>query len=328
MRKKVISSLFFFCSLISFSSCNSKENHKILSCYHDNIDSFIYVDENELQDLHKTNEDFILFVYSDCGCGGHTDDVIKAFQEYIKNYKQIIYAIGEDDYLKLPISLDKYFPKYPSSIKETSKIMPSLYFYNDGELINKVTYSEKFKKTNEIKKILNKYSTSNGIWYLNDLVEISHKDVLFYKFDLQTTILLDNSITNNISVLFTWKSCSDCLSFKTYLNDLYQEFEKKLYVFEVDYFRNSSNKQAFWDEKGGFPDKYQFSSYRGGKVPVIVTYSNGEKQSMCVYRNDVIEDGIIKESFYEELVSKALTQDEIDKFESEKMLNYIKENVK
>ncbi len=328
MRKKIINSLFFFCSLISFFGCANKQKQKILSSYHEKIDSFIYVDEKEVQDLHKLNQDFILFVYSDCGCGGHTDAVIDAFQEYIKSSKQIIYAIGEDDYLNLPTSLEKDFPKYPSSIKEASKVMPSLYFYLDGELIKKVTYSEQFTKVNEIQSILNKYSTSHGVWYLNDLIKTYHKDVPFYRFELQSTYMLDDMIKNDASVLYTWKSCSDCLSFKTYLRKLYHEFNGKLYSFEVDYFRNSTNKQALWDETGSFPYKYQFSSYRGGKVPVIVTYNNNIKKSMCVYRNDVVEDGTIKESFYEELVSKKMTQEEIDKYESEKMLSYIKENVK
>ncbi len=320
---------FFALSLCSltFFSCSQKKNEKILKTYHEQIDSFIYADDKELIDLHNNSQDFILFLYSDCGCGGNSEIAISSFKDYIKENKTIIYATGEEDYLNLPLSLSDVFPKYPSEIKEKAKKIPSLYFYKDGNLIKSVSYSSKFNSSVDIAKIIDQYTYSNGKYCLNDLSEFKHKDEIFYKFDYENTIYLNSTInTKNACIYFYWKACSDCFSFKTYERKLFENYDSKLYYFDVNYF--ITNRDEHWYKENSFPFKYQFSEYRGGKVPSIVNFVSGKKESFIVYHNDVKVDNVITESFFEELISQNLSEKEINDYEGNKVIEYIKEHTR
>lgn len=323
-----ISFVFSSC-LILLCGCSSKNDSKILRTYHEDLDSFVYVNKDELISLHNYNKDFILFLYNDCGCSEDAYNIIKSFQEYIKETKTLIYIISKSDYIELPTNLSDVFPIYPNDINSSSKSIPTLYFYKNGYLKHKVNYT-KFSQKDDIKPLIDKYTYPNGKWCLNDLKTYEHEDNQYYfKIDYTSTKLLDKSLNKDLCILYTWQECSDCLSLKEYERILYEDFTKKLYYFEVDYFRKSDNKQQLWDDSfNGFPYKYDFANYRGGKVPTIVTYNNSKKVSMIVYHNDVIENSVIKESFFEELIGENMSQKDIDAFQGNKVLDYIRENAK
>lgn len=326
MKNCIIKNVFLFASMLTFSACSSSNKEKILSTYHENINSFIYVDETEVQEMQKNSLDYILFVYSDCGCSTSTENIIATFQEYIERTNLIIYAIGEDDYVELPTSLSQYFPIYPD-LNQATKEMPSLYFYKKGNLIHQVKNNDDFLKVDKIQKIMDKYTYQNGMYSLNAITSYTHKDINFYKFDYEDTTLLNDVVSiDNSTVLYTWDQCGDCLAFKDVLRELYKNtYKTKLYSFEVSYFRNSTNKETLWDASDGFPYKYDFSSYLNGKVPTLITYKDGKKKDMYVFRNDIIENNIITTSFYEELIYKTMTQEEIDEYESQQILAYLRQ---
>ncbi len=325
MRKKAaLLSILLFSSFSFLIGCKNNKVEKILLDKHYNIDSMIYIDNNDLLSMHNKNQDFVLFVYSDCGCGGHTDLVISSLQEYIKESNSLIYSIESKDYKKLPISLEKDFPLWPSDLIEETKVLPWLNFYKDGKLTKKVNYEQKMETIDGLNNIISKYAYTNGKVCLNTISPYTHINFNFYKFDFSSTSLLDEVIKENPIIEYTWKECSDCFAFKKYERELFENFDKKLYYFEVDYFRCNENKDELWEQTNAFPYKYQFASYRGGKVPCFINYINGIKDEMSIFRNDVIKNGIIEESFYEELINKKMDRDELDKFESSKVLNHIK----
>ena len=77
--------------------------------------------------------------------------------------------------------------------------------------------------------------------------------------------------------------------------------------------RNNDNKEPLWDDEiNGFPYKYEFSSYRGGKVPAIVSYENGNKVDYIIYHNDVINNNVVQESFFEELIGNSYSEEELE----------------
>lgn len=310
-------------STLFTTSCN-KKYEKLSSYYHNEISSFIYVDNNELLNLANNKQDFILFLWSDCGCGGPTDSVIQTFNSYIKDTKLIIYAISSTDYQKLPISKSENFPLYPTGIEASEKI-PSLYFYNDGVLQKQYTYNSDFKSIDGINNIINDNVQKNGLKSLNTLIEYSYDTYTFNKFDYSSTTYLDENINSkNISICYSWNECGDCNSLKKILKSYFENNDKALYYFEVEYFRNQNNKETLWDdENNGFPYLYGFSSYRGGKVPTIVSYANGKVKDMIVYHNDIVVNNVIQESFFKELIGKTLSEEEQENYHKDKVLEYL-----
>ena len=177
--------------------------------------------------------------------------------------------------------------------KEVNNYDENLYF-SDG----------KFELTLE-----NKVTGSN-IYSLNTLEPFAYsKKSTMYKYNLESTSDLDTKInsTNDSLVLFSWAPCPDCVRIKDdVLYEYLSQTNKKLYMFEVSHYRNDyTNNPELYDQ---FAKKYQFNSYRGGKVPTIVKYNNSSLVNMHVYFNDEFEkqeDGsyIIKNSFIPSLIN-------------------------
>lgn len=322
MKKSII---FTIPCLIFFSSCsNESENEKILSYFHEDLTSFVYTNDQELKLLSTNKEDFILFVFSDCGCGGHTDSVFTTMQKYISETHRLIYAIGDTDYKQLPISLSETFPLYPQNATEEIETMPALYFYKNGQRIFSQNYNESMLQLDTLSTIIENKTTPHGLYLLNDLDSYTYKGYDFFKIKENSTSLLDEKISQNeCSILYSWKSCGDCYSLKQILSSYYLEQQTKLYFFEVNYYRNGENKATLWDN--GFPVKYQFSDYRGGKVPSIVHYKDSQRISFLVYHNDVVTDGIVTESFFEELIGSQKTEEEREQYHQEKVVEYLKD---
>lgn len=320
-KRNILSFTLVTASLIFNTSCSNNVS-KISSYYHNNIDSMIYVDSNKLKSMVSNKQDFILFLWSDCGCGGPSDSVISTLNKYINETKLIIHTISSTDYQKLPVSMSDVFPIYPTNSNET---IPSFYFYNDGKLLKKYEYSNDFLSIDGINNILKNYVNFNGLYSLNSLIEYEYDSYKFCQFDYSNTSLLDSSISNNkLTICYSWNECSDCNSLKKIINTYFESNYKKVYYFEVSYFRNNKSKETLWDDNElGFPYKYSFSDYRGGKVPTLVSYKDGEKYDMIVYHNDIVTDGLVDTSFFKDLIGKELSTDELENYHKNKIIEYI-----
>lgn len=305
MKKKNVFNLFItlIIILISLSSCAStnKMNNKRIK----DIDSFIYIDENELKDLLKHDQDFVL-VIGENGCS--TCDYIKSpFISFIKKYETIIYWIE--------------YTSYQNAAKEeeynlkTNILTSTVLLFDDGEMIKQIDYdAELYFSKDKLEYTLSKYIDLKGIYDINDYeVYKYNEEVNMYKIDLESHKKLDELISSNkkVNILYSWKECIDCKDFKKmFLNDFMKSYKGTLYEYEVDYIRSKRNEDGTYnlDEFSNFANEKEFSSYRGGKVPTIVTYENGKKIDMIVFSNDIIEEinneFIVKESFYESLVGR------------------------
>lgn len=263
------------------SSCSNKD--KIIIEQKENIDSFVYVDDQELSTLITNKQDFVLVV-GENGC--FTCNLIKPIiVEYIKKYDYIIYWIENHNYKNV---VDKFSNSDDQKLK-ADIMSATILLFDEGitkeviEYDDNLYYSDaQFELTLE-----NKIKGSN-IYSLNKINSFAYSsNFSMYKFDYSDTEELDNKINSldKSLVLYSWGPCPDCMRVKDdILDDYMTNKNRKLYTFEVSYFRNDyTNNPKPFDE---FADKYQFSSYRGGKVPSIVNYQNGEKLNMHVYFND------------------------------------------
>ena len=263
------------------SSCSNKE--KIIIEQKENIDSFVYVDDQELSTLITNKQDFVLVV-GENGC--FTCNLIKPIiVEYIKKYDYIIYWVENHNYKNV---VDKFSNSDDQKLK-ADIMSATILLFDEGitkeviEYDDNLYYSDaQFELTLE-----NKIKGSN-IYSLNKIKSFTYSsNFSMYKFDYSDTEELDNKINSldKSLVLYSWGPCPDCMRVKDdILDDYMTNKNRKLYTFEVSYFRNDyKNNPKPFDE---FADKYQFSSYRGGKVPSIVNYQNGEKLNMHVYFND------------------------------------------
>ena len=322
MKKILLLTLPF---LLLNVSCEKEEEHEMLfSYFQEKLDTLVYVDSSELMTLHNNEEDFILFLFSDCGCSDQNDNALATIKSYVNKTHRLIYTIANSDYQKLEIKYQDTFPIYPSDSYEELHTIPALFFYKHGQLIKKQYYDDFMLKVDSLGDFINKYANENGVNLINDVTPYSYKGYYFVKFKEETTTLLNDKIKGHNTIYYSWKECLDCFSFKNILCDYYKENNLKLYMYEVHHFRNSENKETLWDdEENGFPYKYQFASYRGGKVPALVTYDNSKKENMLIYHNDVIENGVITESFFSELIGKTLSEEEREEFHKNKVLEYL-----
>ncbi len=308
-----------------FYSCSSESpnDSKIIPIFNEQINSLVYVDNNDLIEMSKNNQDYILLLFSDCGCGGNQDSVLSTFTEYVKETKMIINVIPSSIYKKLPISLEDTYPLYPENALDELDQIPALMFYKDGKLIKKIKYTDEFKSKEKINKIIYQNVIQNGLYSLNNYLEYEYsKSYKFVRIDEANVNLLDEKIKGTASVYYTWKQCGDCFKFKHVLQDYLIEKPLPLYVFEVNHFRCQQNKQELWEKENSFPYKYQFNEYREGKLPSVVTYANSEKMSYIVPFNDVIIDNVITESFFDELVGKNITEQELYNYHIKYLYEY------
>lgn len=322
MKKLLLLTLpFIFLS----TSCEKKDDFpKIFSYYQEKLETPVYIDNNELMTLYENSEDFILYLFSDCGCSQNSDTVLSTLKSYIKTSHRLIYAIGNTDYQKLEIKYQDNFPLYPSLSYEELEKIPALYFYKQGKLVKEQYFSQFMLDKDSLGSYIEDHSITYGVNVANDVTPYSYKGYYFVKMNEEGTTLLNGKVEGNSTILFSWKECNDCFSLKSILSEYLMETEIKLYIYEVHHFRNGENKSTLWDDKeNGFPYKYQFDSYRGGKVPSFVTYSNKKKVNMLVYHNDVVENGVVKESFFEELIGKKLSEEEREEYHKNKVIEYL-----
>ena len=79
-----------------------------------------------------------------------------------------------------------------------------------------------------------------------------------------------------------------------------------------------------WENWVNFTRKYGFNEYRYGRFPALIYYEAGEVKDYIIYRNDVIEENIITQSFYDELIGQSKTDEELLSYHNQKALEFLK----
>jgi hypothetical protein len=101
-----------------------------------------------------------------------------------------------------------------------------------------------------------------------------------------------------------------------YKNDTLDWLEEQL----IKYYEELEN----WNNWINFANKYNFASFRNGRVPTIQYYENGVMVDFVVYNNDEYKDDIVINSFFDELDGKEMTKEELLKYHDEKVLDFLK----
>ena len=94
------------------------------------------------------------------------------------------------------------------------------------------------------------------------------------------------------------------------------DFKSVIWSIELD-------KKENWDNWINFATKYGFVSYRDGKVPVLINYESGNATDLLVYHNDVIKDGVVEVSFFDDLIGQSLSDNELIKIHNERTIEFL-----
>ena len=314
------------------TSCSNK--NKIIIEQKENIDSFVYLNNDELTSLIKNKQDFVLVV-GENGC--LTCETIKpVIIDYIKKYEYVIYWIENNIYQTV---VDKFVTSEDQALK-ANIMSASILLFNDGVTKEVIEYNENlYFSENKFELTLEDKITGSHLYSLNtlDTFEYSKKTTM-YKMNLESTTDLDNKIASkeDVLVLFSWAPCPDCSRIKQdVLNEYMANKDKKLYIFEVAHYRQDlTNNPELYEQ---FATKYQFDSYRGGKVPTIAKYNESKLVNMHVYFNDEFEkqeDGsyLIKNSFIPRLVNSSYQNgskmiEELKQIHKEETIAYLDSNL-
>ena len=314
------------------TSCSNK--NKIIIEQKENIDSFVYLNNDELTSLIKNKQDFVLVV-GENGC--LTCETIKpVIIDYIKKYEYVIYWIENNIYQTV---VDKFVTSEDQALK-ANIMSASILLFNDGVTKEVIEYNENlYFSENKFELTLEDKITGSHLYSLNtlDTFEYSKKTTM-YKMNLESTTDLDNKIASkeDVLVLFSWAPCPDCSRIKQdVLNEYMTNKDKKLYIFEVAHYRQDlTNNPELYEQ---FATKYQFDSYRGGKVPTIAKYNESKLVNMHVYFNDEFEkqeDGsyLIKNSFIPRLINSSYQNgskmiEELKQIHKEETIAYLNSNL-
>ncbi len=323
MNKKLL--LTALCMLLPLTSCTNDGmidiQDKILTYKSEYVDAPIVLQTlDELNNIVR-HDDVILYVYSSScsSCSLLEDEIL----EYIAETHIIIYQVDINLYTEAYQSVDNstgsYAYLYPQ-IKGT----PTLLFYRGGQLKNAVVNGisvGSFKSTVEKYIVdynyysLNTYKKSGSRYYLYQQDEDESDDYF-------STSVLDEFLSENeeATILFTWRSCSDCSEYKSYVLEPYlYETGKKIYYFETDNFalaRRSDDEaiatlgSTYWSNLTSkfHLDYGSVDSYGNfcGVVPSIISY-NKDGYELSIFRNDSgylrDEEGKLyyETSFYDEV---------------------------
>lgn len=331
MRKSNFLLMLLFLSSF-FVSCNNSDD-KIELYKKDNIDAPIEI--NSVEQLNSiTNYDSAMIYAYKIGCQ-YCEMTKTNLLEYIKNTNVVVYEVECEVY--------KAAYKVEQSNSSTSILYPKLngfpafLFYKDGKIVN--YYVNSISSYSTMENLFDKYTYSTETYILNDVNYLKSQESYSYTTpeeyeltkDLDTlgysTIEMDELINTkqDITILYSWRRCSDCKNFKNDVLNKYRETHKenKLYIYEMDgYFLLKRNDDEQLKEFGlnlyaEFCDKYKLSLEYGtydilnnysGYVPTLVNYNYASDNVIktCVYQN---EDEIIRNSDGTISYSKAFFQE-------------------
>lgn len=319
--KKIRTILTCLIMMFSFNSCsNQKANKEDVFMLQGNMDnvSTIELEANELKEMIENEESFALIVTL-LSCSSCERFLSAIVNPYIEETYSTIYTITSAK-LDSSASYDN---------KPTYKTAPTILLYKEGKKVSSLNYKEKdetFTSLEGFKKYMNTHVVEPN------LITISEEK-------------LDAKFASNDSFLLYigWNKCGDCkkleeLVLKDYLCD--NKYNDVIYYLESDEYRSTkprsqpveedyeSNEEYliqlnYYNKWIDFATKYNFVSYREGKVPTLQYYKDGKLVDMLVYNNDVIENGIITTSYFEELVNKEYTSESLLEVHNQKALEFL-----
>ncbi len=317
MIKKSIYFIISLLFLFSFTSCKKQESKIMLSGNLEN-QTVIMLDNYTLENKIQNDENFVLVVLlSTCStCENFKNEVLNP---YIKKTSANLYGI---DLLEL-----ESYKNYEN--KPYLKEAPSLMIYKEGEVWVTLKYEygkKEFTNITQFEEFMGNYVVSPK------LISISEE-------------LLDLKINNKESFILYigWNKCGDCKLLESQvLNDylLEKDADNVIYYLESDNYRKNKPNQEpkendynsfeeyqlakqYWDNWISFASKYQFVDYRNGKIPTVQYYENGLLKQDIVYHNDVIENGQVTISFFEECIQQFMNEEELLAFHNQKMIEFL-----
>lgn len=314
--KKLISFFFIFIFGLLFTSCSKNNDKFMLEGSLDNTTT-TKIDLSDLKDKIENEDDFVLTISLDTcsSCISFNQDVLN---KYIEKTHATIYSI---DLIEI-VGTEKF------DQKPSTKEAPAVIIYQKGKKVNtqKHTDSNKiFKELDEFENYLNKYT------YSPKLVEISEEK-------------LDTKIINqdDFMLYIGWNLCSDCKLLENRVLDEYLknlDDDKIVYYLESDKYRKnkpmtkpgddaSDIEKQNWENWINFATKYNFVSYRDGKVPTMQYYDDGKVKEMIVYHNDVIENGIVTISFFNELIGTNKDDNSLINYHDQKLKEFLDKYLK
>ena len=306
--KKLIKIIFAFLLILTIPSCTKKEEKFLLRGNLSN-ETLVSVDNYTLKGMIENEESFVLVVLlSTCStCENYKTSVLNPF---IKETHSTIYSIDLTD---LQTS-DNY------ENKPYAKVAPTTFIYNKGDNVATLKYEngeKEFSDLDSFKGYMSNYVITPR------LIEISE-------------IKLDEKIQAQESfVLYIgWNKCGDCSMLEREVLNKYllnNELSVNFYYLESDPYRINKPKEEpvlpenanadqieeyniqkqYWDMWINFTKKYNFNSFRNGRVPTLQYYENGIMKNMIVYNNDVVENGVVVDSYYDELDGKSISIEEL-----------------
>lgn len=319
--KKIIKFIFACLLLISVSSCN---NEKFLLKGNISNETLVKVDSYTLQGMIENEESFVLVVLlKTCStCESFKENILNP---YIKETHATIYSI---DLIEL-----EGFENYKN--KPYVKEAPTLLIYNKGKVKDTLKYDESIKEFKDLGKFKD---YMNSFIIEPKMIEVSED-------------FLDNAITNKETFILYigWNKCGDCkLLEERVINSflLDKETNTNFYYLESDKYRSlkPKTKPEFkddfteeelinynkdlenWNNWINFASKYNFESFRDGRVPTIQYYENGIMEEWIVYNNDLYENDVVVDSFFDELDGKTLSKEELLEIHDKKALEFLKKH--
>ena len=319
--KKIIRFIFAFLLLVNISSCS---NEKFVLKGNIANDTLVEVDSYTLQGMIENQESFVLVVLlKTCTtCESFKENILNP---YIKETHSTIYSI---DLIALEAS-ENY--KNKPYVKQA----PTLLIYNNGKVKDTLKYNDsakEFKDLGKFKDYMNSYIIEPK------MIEVNED-------------FLDNAITNKETFILYigWNKCGDCKLLEERIIEsflLENNTKNNFYYLESDKYRslkpktkpeysvdfneeeliNYNKEIENWNNWISFASKYNFVSFRDGRVPTIQYYENGVMVDWIVYNNDVCENDVIVDSFFDELDGETLSKEKLLEYHDKKVLEFLKKH--
>ena len=83
-----------------------------------------------------------------------------------------------------------------------------------------------------------------------------------------------------------------------------------------------------WNNWLQFAKKYQFDSFRNGRIPTLQFYQDGILNDMLVYNNDLYSNGVVIDSYFDEFDNKTISKEKLLKQHNNKVEEFLNKYLK